>query len=58
MEHDKAEQEWRQTRDRDRETGTPGLSKASGSGHATPNGKMDEVRPNITPVRECLLKWE
>ncbi|WVQ84645.1 E3 ubiquitin-protein ligase BRE1 [Cryptococcus sp. DSM 104549] len=41
MEHDKAQQEWRQDIADRRDTGTPGV-RANGSGHATPNGKMDE----------------
>lgn len=40
MEHDKAELEWRQNSSR--EQGTPG-PKPNGLGHATPNGKIEEV---------------
>jgi E3 ubiquitin-protein ligase BRE1 len=44
MQHDKAELAWRETRDRDKEAESSGPSKtANGSGHATPNGKVDEV---------------
>ncbi|ORY33397.1 BRE1 E3 ubiquitin ligase-domain-containing protein [Naematelia encephala] len=39
MEHDKAETEWRESRDRGSATPTV---KANGSGNATPNGKVDE----------------
>lgn len=41
MEHEKAETEWRSTGVRDQET--PGPKKSNGSGHATPNGKPEEV---------------
>ncbi|WWC64537.1 uncharacterized protein I303_107147 [Kwoniella dejecticola CBS 10117] len=49
MEHDKAINEWKEESSRHR-TATPGIAGPSktngGSGHATPNGKMeDEVKP-------------
>ncbi|WWC94925.1 hypothetical protein V866_001777 [Kwoniella sp. B9012] len=49
MEHDKAIQEWKEESSRQR-VGTPGIAGPSksngGSGHATPNGKMEEdVKP-------------
>ncbi|WWD19675.1 E3 ubiquitin-protein ligase BRE1 [Kwoniella shandongensis] len=46
MEHDKAQQEWKEERARGRDNGTPGAPGshrgANGSGHATPNGKVEE----------------
>ncbi|KAK8853258.1 E3 ubiquitin-protein ligase BRE1 [Kwoniella newhampshirensis] len=46
MEHDKAQQEWKEERARGRDAGTPGASgpnrATNGSGHATPNGKVEE----------------
>ena len=44
MEHDKARSEWAELDSiRKRDSATPGLGKPNGSGHATPNGKHDEV---------------
>jgi E3 ubiquitin-protein ligase BRE1 len=44
MEHDKARTEWADLDSiRKRESGTPGIGKSNGSGHATPNGKTDDV---------------
>ncbi|WVF72955.1 E3 ubiquitin-protein ligase BRE1 [Kwoniella sp. CBS 6097] len=50
MEHDKAAQEWKEDTARTRSVGTPGAgagpSRPNGSGHATPNGKVEEdVKP-------------
>lgn len=41
MDFDRAQQEWSLSRDQEKGNGTP---KNSGSGHATPNGKAEEVR--------------
>jgi E3 ubiquitin-protein ligase BRE1 len=44
MEHDKARAEWADLDSiRKRDSATPGLGKPNGSGHATPNGKHEEV---------------
>jgi hypothetical protein len=44
MEHDKARTEWADLDSiRKRESGTPGIGKSNGSGHATPNGKTEDV---------------
>jgi len=45
MEHDKARVEWAELDSiRKRESGTPGLvGRTNGSGHATPNGKAEDV---------------
>lgn len=44
MEHDKAKAEWTELdKLKARDNGTPGPSKPNGSGHATPNGKTEEV---------------
>jgi E3 ubiquitin-protein ligase BRE1 len=44
MEHDKARLEWQDLDSiRKRESATPGAGKTNGSGHATPNGKIEEV---------------
>ncbi|OCF38081.1 E3 ubiquitin-protein ligase BRE1 [Kwoniella heveanensis BCC8398] len=48
MEHDKAAQEWKEDTARTRSVGTPGAgpSRPNGSGHATPNGKVeDDIKP-------------
>ncbi|RSH91929.1 hypothetical protein EHS25_009299 [Saitozyma podzolica] len=56
MEHDKAEVEWSQARDRDNEAGTPGPGRPNGSGHATPNGKVEEdVKPLGNGAAPALL---
>ena len=44
MEHDKARTEWADLDSiRKRESGTPGVGKSNGSGHATPNVKTEDV---------------
>lgn len=45
MEHDQAAEEWKTNRERDKGSETPVPAKAAnGSGHATPNGKVEQVR--------------
>ena len=44
MEHEKAELLWRVAREKEREADSGPDKLANGSGHATPNGKMEDVR--------------
>lgn len=54
MEHDKARSEWAELDSiRKRESATPGLSRQNGSGHATPNGKAEEV----SELESGSLRW-
>lgn len=49
MDHEQAAEEWKLSREREKGSEMPGQGKmANGSGHATPNGKVEQVSRPFT----------